>query len=58
LHAGDRAQQPHRVSERGDLLLDRIGEQRDLLVKEVQLGEDRADDQRVLSVKAALQRLL
>ena len=43
--------------ERAELLLDRVGEPVDLLVEEVEVGEDRADHQRVMGVEAALQRL-
>ena len=41
LHAGDRAEQLNRRRERGELLLDRVGEPLDLLVEEVEVGEDR-----------------
>ena len=47
LNAGDRAQQLNGRLERGDLLLDRVGEPVDLLVEEVDVREDRADPQRV-----------
>src|SRR4051812_1243340 len=45
-------------AKRGDALLDRLREPVDLLVQEVQVREDRADQQRVQVVKAALERLL
>jgi hypothetical protein len=57
LHTGDRAEQLNRRRERADLLLDRLGEQADLLVEEVDVGEDRADHDPVLGVEAALERL-
>jgi hypothetical protein len=41
LHAGDRAQQLNRLSERAKLVSDRVGEPVDLLIKEVQVREDR-----------------
>ena len=44
LHAGDRAEQLNRRRERADLLLDRVREPVDLLVEEVEVREDRADD--------------
>ena len=57
LNAGDGAQQFNGRLERGDALLDRVGEPLDLLVQEVQVGEDRADQQRVQVVEAAFQSL-
>jgi hypothetical protein len=56
LHAGDAAQQSDRRLERGDALLDRVREPLDRLVQEVQVGEDRADQQRVQVAKAPLER--
>ena len=53
LDAGDRAEQLNRRGERGELRLDLVGEQLDLLVEEVEVGEDRRDDQRVLGIEAA-----
>ena len=44
LHAGDRAEQLNRRRERADLLGDRSREQADLLIEEVDVGEDRADN--------------
>ena len=58
LHPGDRAEQLNRGGERGELRLDLVGEQLDLLVEEVEVGEDRRHDQRVLAVESADQRLL
>src|SRR3989304_4479904 len=49
LHAGDRAEQLTRARERGELLLDLVGEQLDLLVEEVEGGQGRRDDQRGLA---------
>ena len=43
--------------ERGDLLLDRVTQPVDLLIKEVDVREDRADPQRVQMIEAALERL-
>ena len=40
------------------LVLDRFGELVDLLLEEVQVRKDRADDKRMMGLKAALQRLL
>src|SRR2546427_374859 len=40
LHAGDRAEQLNRGGERGELRLDLVGEQLDLLVEEVEVSED------------------
>ena len=57
LDAGDRAEQLNRFGERGDLRLDHGGELGDRLVEVVDVGEDAADDQRVLCVEAALERL-
>ena len=57
LHAGDRAQQLNGLLERGDLLSDRLGQAGDLLIEEVQVGEDRADPDRVQVIEAALERL-
>ena len=57
LNPGDRAQQLNGSLERGDLLPDRLGEARDLLVEEVDVGEDRPDPDGVQSVEAALERL-
>jgi hypothetical protein len=57
LHAGDRARQLNRRGERGDLLLDRGRQTLDRFVQEVDVGEDLPDDQRVLCVETALERL-
>jgi hypothetical protein len=56
LHAGNRAQQLNGRLERGDARLDRVREQVDLLIEEVQVGQDRADQRRVQLVEAALER--
>src|SRR6266508_5089056 len=58
LDAGERAEQLNRFGERGELLLDAGREQLDLLVEEIEVGEDGGDDQRVLGVEAADERLL
>jgi hypothetical protein len=50
----DRAQQLSRRCERADLLLDHFGEPPD---PPIEVGEDRRDDQSVLRVEAALERL-
>ena len=61
LNAGDRAQKLNGRPERGDALLDRFGEPvervSDLLIEEVEVREDRADQQRVQAVEATFQRL-
>ena len=57
LDPGERAQQLNMRLERAQYLLDRVGEPLDLLIEEVQVREDRADQQRVVGVEAALQRL-
>jgi hypothetical protein len=57
LDAWDRAQKLNRWGERGELRLDRLGEPLDLLVEEVEVGEDRPDQQGVQRVEAALERL-
>lgn len=54
LNARDRAQQLNGRLERGDLLPDRFGQARDLLIQEVQMVEDRAGPDGVQVVKAAL----
>ena len=55
--AGDRRCQPDAgLSGRAQLGLDRAGELGDVLVEEVQMRQDRADDQRVVGLEAALQR--
>src|ERR1044072_8696683 len=46
LNARDRAQQFNGCVERGDAFLDRVREAVDLLVEEVQVREDRADQRR------------
>jgi hypothetical protein len=56
LDAGDRHQQVTLASERGDPLLDLRRELVDPLVEEVDVRKDLPDDQRVLSVEAALER--
>ena len=55
LNAGDRAQQLNGPLERGDAFLDRLGELVDLLIQEVQVGQDRSDQQRVQIAETALQ---
>jgi hypothetical protein len=56
--AGDRGRQcDGGMSGRAQLSLDRVRELVDLLIQEVQVREDRADDQRVVRLEAALQRL-
>ena len=57
LNARDRAEQLNGFRERGDLFLDRVREPVDLLVKEVDVRENRADPQRMNVIEAALQRL-
>src|SRR5262249_50318444 len=44
LNAGDRAKRLDRRGERAGLLLDHLGEPPDLLVEEVEVGENRGDD--------------
>jgi hypothetical protein len=56
LNAGDRAEQLNGLLERGDLLRDRLGEAGDLLVEEVDVGQDRPDPDGVQVIEAALQR--
>src|SRR5256886_600480 len=56
--AGDRAREPDAGGERAELFLDRVGEPIDLLVEEVEVGEDRADHERVVSLETTLERLL
>jgi len=58
LDAGDRAEQINRHGERGELLLDPIAEQADVLIKQVEVGQDRRHDQRVLSVETTDQGFL
>ena len=55
--ARDRAQELNRRRERDESLLERVREPLDLLIEEVQVGEDRADQQHVQLVEAALERL-
>lgn len=43
LNAGDRAEQLNGLRERGELFPSRVGQAGDLLVQEVDVGEDRAD---------------
>ena len=57
LDAGDRHQQLTLAGERGDPLLDLVREPVDRLVEEVDVREDLPDDQRVLGLEAALERL-
>src|SRR4029077_19898158 len=57
LDAGARAQQLNRCSERGELLLDRVGDALDLLLEEVDVRQDGVDQQRVQRLESALQRL-
>ena len=57
LDAGDRHQQLTLPGERGDPLLDLARQPVDRLVEEVDVREDLRDDQRVLGVKAAHERL-
>lgn len=53
----ERAQELKGGLERAQVLLDRLREPLDLLVEEVEMGEDRADEQRVQRIEAALERL-
>ncbi len=57
LDARDRAQELNGWGERGKLRLDRLGEPLDLFVEEVEVGENRSDQQRVQRVEASLERL-
>src|ERR1700727_2547665 len=57
LNAGDRAEQLNGFLERADLLSNRVGETVDLLIQEVDVGEDRTDPESVEVIKAALQSL-
>lgn len=57
LHAGDRARKPDGLNERAELLLDGVGESVDVLVEEVQMGEDGPDHQGVMRLEATLKRL-
>jgi hypothetical protein len=55
--AGDRGgQRDGRLPGRAQLGLDRLRQLGDVLVQEVQVREDRTDDQRVVGLKAALER--
>jgi hypothetical protein len=58
LNCGDRAEQLNGLLERGDLLGDHLGQAGDLLIEEIDVGEDRSDPQCVHAVKAATQRVL
>jgi hypothetical protein len=58
LNTGNRAQELNGWGERADLPLDRVGETVDLLVQEIDVGEDRADPQRVHIIEAPLEGLL
>ena len=58
LDPAQRAQQLNGGLERAQLLLDRVGQPLDLLIEEVQVRQDRADQQRPAGVEAALERLL
>jgi hypothetical protein len=55
--AGEGAGELDARGERAELLLDRFGEPGDLLLEEIEVGEDRADHRRVMGLKAARQRL-
>src|SRR6266508_2295327 len=55
--AGDRARESDAGGERAELFLDRVREQIDLLVEEVEVGEDRADHERVVSLETPFERL-
>ncbi|MCA1680322.1 MAG: hypothetical protein LC777_15905, partial [Actinobacteria bacterium] len=55
LNARDAAQQLNGRIERGDAILDRVREPVDLLIEEVQVREDRPDQQRVQVVEAAFE---
>jgi hypothetical protein len=55
--AGDRGGRGDARCERAELLPDRVREPVDVLIQEVQVGEDRADHQCVVGLEAALQRL-
>ena len=57
LDPAKRAQQVNRWLKRAQLFLDRVREPLDLLIEEVEVREDRADQQRVLGVEATLERL-
>ncbi len=58
LDAGDRAQELNGRRERAQLFLDRCREPLFLLIEEVEVGEDRGDDKRVVRVETAFQRLV
>jgi hypothetical protein len=58
LNAGGRAQQLNGRRERGNLLLDGVREPIDLLVEEVDVGEDRPDPERMKIVEATLEGLV
>jgi len=47
LNTGDAHEQFNGRCERGDLLVDRVGQPVDLLIEEVEMCEDRADQERV-----------
>ena len=55
---GERQREANRGRERAELLLDRGGEQVDLLVEEVEVGEDRADHERVVRLETSLRVFL
>ena len=57
LDSRDRAEELNGPFERGDLCSDHLGEPLDLLVEEVEVGEDRTDQQRMQLIEAALKRL-
>jgi len=58
LDPAERAQQLNGGLERAQLFLDRVGQPLDLLIQEVQVSQDRADQQRPPGVEASLERLL
>src|SRR3954452_512822 len=58
LDADDRAHQFNRGRERADLLLDGVREAVDLVVEEVDVGEDGADPERVMGVEVPGERFL
>ncbi len=57
LDADDGAQQLHRRRERMDLVLDHRGELVDLLVEEIDMAQDRADPEAMMSIEVARERL-
>src|SRR5205823_7794198 len=57
INAGDRSQQVHLRGKRADGHLDLGGQRGERFIEEVELGEDRADEQRVVGTEAAEERL-